>query len=37
VAWPYYKNFHAASFFGNSFHFANAWLDQSDPVWGSRA
>jgi ABC-type transport system substrate-binding protein len=37
VAWPYYKNFHAASFFGNSFHFANAWLDRSDPVWGSRA
>jgi peptide/nickel transport system substrate-binding protein len=37
VAWPYYKNFRPASFFGNSFHLANAWLDQSDPVFGSRA
>jgi len=37
VAWPYYKNFRPASFFGNSFHLANAWLDRSDPVWGSRA
>ena len=37
VAWPYYKNFRPASFFGNSFHFANAWLDRSNPVWGSRA
>ncbi len=37
VAWPYYKNFHAASFFGDSFHFADAWLDKSDPGWGSRA
>ena len=36
VAWPYYKNFRPAPFFGNSFHLANAWLDQSDPVWGSR-
>jgi len=36
VAWPYYKNFRPTSFFGNSFHLANAWLDQSDPVWGSR-
>ena len=37
VAWPYYKNFRPASFFGDSFHMANAWLDRSDPVWGSRA
>ena len=37
VAWSYYKNFRPASFFGNSFHLANAWLDQSDPVFGSRA
>ena len=37
VVWPYYKNFRPASFFGNSFHLANAWLDQSDPVFGSRA
>ena len=37
VAWPYYKNFRPATFFGNSFHLANAWLDRSDPVWGSRA
>ena len=36
VAWPYYKNFRPAPFFGNSFHLANAWLDRSDPVWGSR-
>ena len=37
MAWPYYKNFRPASFFGNSFHLANAWLDRSNPVWGSRA
>jgi peptide/nickel transport system substrate-binding protein len=37
VAWPYYKNFRPSSFFGTSFHFADAWLDRSDPVWGSRA
>ena len=36
VAWPYYKNFRATPFFGNSFHMANAWLDRSNPVWGSR-
>lgn len=36
VAWPYYKNFRPATFFGNSFHLANAWLDRSDPTWGSR-
>ena len=36
VAWPYYKNFRPAAFFGNSFHLANAWLDRSNPVWGSR-
>jgi peptide/nickel transport system substrate-binding protein len=36
VAWPYYKNFRPAPFFGNSFHLANVWLDRSDPVWGSR-
>ena len=36
VAWPYYKNFRPAPFFGNSFHLANAWLDRSNPVWGSR-
>jgi len=36
VAWPYYKNFRPAPVFGNSFHLANAWLDRSNPVWGSR-
>ena len=36
VAWPYYRNFRPTPFFGNSFLMANAWLDQSQPVWGSR-
>jgi len=36
VAWPYYRNFRAIPFFGNSFLMANAWLDQASPVWGSR-
>jgi len=36
VAWPYYRNFRPTPFFGNSFHLANAWLDQASPVWGSR-
>jgi len=36
VAWPYYRNFRPMSFFGNSFHLANAWMDPSQPVWGSR-
>jgi peptide/nickel transport system substrate-binding protein len=36
VAWPYYRNFRPTPFFGNSFLMANAWLDQSNPVWGSR-
>jgi peptide/nickel transport system substrate-binding protein len=36
VAWPYYRNFRPTPFFGNSFLMANAWLDQSNPIWGSR-
>jgi peptide/nickel transport system substrate-binding protein len=36
VAWPYYRNFRPIPFFGNSFLMADAWLDQSNPVWGSR-
>ena len=36
VVWPYYRNFRPTPFFGNSFLMANAWLDQSQPVWGSR-
>ncbi len=36
VAWPYYRNFRPTPFFGNSFLLANAWLDRSNPVWGSR-
>lgn len=36
VAWPYYRNFRTTPFFGNSFLMANAWLDQSNRVWGSR-
>jgi len=36
VTWPYYRNFRPTPFFGNSFLMANAWLDQSNPVWGSR-
>lgn len=36
VAWPYYRNFRPTPFFGNSFLMANAWLDRSNPVWGSR-
>jgi len=36
VAWPYYRNFRPTPFFGNSFLMANAWLDQSQPIWGSR-
>ncbi|KPJ49226.1 MAG: hypothetical protein AMJ38_03745 [Dehalococcoidia bacterium DG_22] len=36
VAWPYYRNFRPTPFFGNSFLMANAWLDRSQPVWGSR-
>jgi peptide/nickel transport system substrate-binding protein len=36
IAWPYYRNFRATPFFGNSFLMANAWLDQSNSIWGSR-
>ncbi len=36
VAWPYYRNFRPSPFFGNSFQLVDAWLDPSDPVWGSR-
>ena len=36
MAWPYYRNFRPSPFFGNSFLLADVWLDQSNPVWGSR-
>ncbi len=36
VAWPYYRNFRPTPFFGNSFLMADAWIDQSNRVWGSR-
>jgi len=34
--WTYVKNFKSTPWFGNHFHLANLWLDQSDPNYGGR-
>lgn len=36
VAWPYVKNIVYSPWFGNSFHRAEMWIDQSDPSFQGR-
>jgi len=36
VRWPYLRNFVDTPSFGNSFHYADVWLDPNDPTFAQR-
>jgi len=36
ISWPYYKNRTSWPWFGNTFWFADAWLDKNDPSYSGR-